>query len=641
MCGLTGFSHFAGRPPDAQDILGAMCASLAHRGPDGQGLFSDQRVSLGHRRLSIIDLEGGRQPMTNEDGSLVVVFNGEIYNFPELRQELLALGHVLATNSDTEVLVHGYESWGLGLLARLNGMFALALYDQRRDEIILARDPLGKKPLYYAQAGQDILFASELKALLMHPWLAARRDLDHESLALYLSLEYVPTPRTILEGVRRLRPGHFLVAGPGRVREQAYWDLAKAAAAVDVPQNEEEATERFWELFQASVRRRLISDVPLGVFLSGGLDSSAVALAARAAHGGQVATFSIGFAEPDFDESAHAQAAAQAIGTRHASQQFSLESMLEVLPAVLAGLDEPMADSSILPTYLLCRFAREHVTVALSGDGADEFLGGYPTFAAHQLARRLGRPLGRILRGLAPLANLLPVSHGNLSLEFRLKWFLRGLGLPAGQRLLTWLGAFNQGELAGLLTPEVWRPLAAAGDGRAALAGAPADFGDLGHLSRLYARTYLENDILVKVDRAAMLNSLEVRSPFLDPGLVAYLAALPDRFRRQPRVGGKVLLKRALASRLPAGLVNRPKQGFGVPVSSWLAGPLSEMVDDLLSPSRLAQEGLFQPRAVRRLLDDHRQKRRDNRKFLWTLLMFQGWRRHYLDRPLAGAARPA
>ena len=637
MCGIAGFTHFGGRPPEALATLVAMCRAIAHRGPDGQGVFQDQAVSLGHRRLAIIDLATGDQPMANEDGAVQVVFNGEIYNFQALRRELETLGHVFASHSDTEVLVHGYESWGEGLFAKIDGMFALALYDAPGRRLLLARDRMGKKPLHYLARGDDLAFASEIKALLCHPWLGRRRELDTQSLAYYLALEYVPTPRSLFRGVRKLPPGCFLVLDARGLRQERYWSLEQASRPDQPGLDFDEAASHFWGLLEQAARRRLVSDVPLGVFLSGGLDSYAVALACAASAGQRLKTFSIGFREPSFDESAAASLAARALGSEHQGEVLGMDQCLRVLPAVLEGLDEPMADASILPTYLLSQFTRRQVTVALSGDGADEFLAGYPTFQAHRLAADLGPGLGRVAHGLHRLAARLPVSHRQLTVAFRLQWFLRSLGRPAGERLLGWLGAFNAGERAALLTPEVLGGLECPEGLRAEVAGR-RDFRDLRGLSLLYARTYLENDILVKVDRASMLNSLEVRCPFLDTRVVGFLAGLPDSYKLRRPYGGKALLKRALRGRIPEPLLKRPKQGFGVPISAWLAGPLREWAEDLLSPRRLRDQGLFQPAQVQRLWRDHLARRRDNRKFLWTLLMFQAWRDNFLDCPSPSAA---
>ncbi|KMY68325.1 hypothetical protein AAU61_01100 [Desulfocarbo indianensis] len=629
MCGIAGFTHFNGSPNKAREWIDAMCLAQAHRGPDAEGAFIGSRCTLGHRRLSIIDLASGDQPMISADGSVRVVFNGEIYNFRELRAELAKQGGEFRTQSDTEVLIEGYRAWGVDFLSRLNGMFAFALWDSQRGGLLLARDRLGQKPLHYFVLGNAIMFASEIKGLVAHPQVAATTGLDLAALLGYLSQEYVASPSCIWRGIRKLKPGHYIWLDQSGWSERPYWVLARAAAGQLVPNDMDQAAERFWELFLASVNRRLISDVPLGLFLSGGIDSCAVALAAKEAAGQEVRTFSIGFEEAGFDESACAALASQHIGTNHMAEKLSSKNVWEVLPKVLDKLDEPLADASILPTFLLSQFTRGYVTVALSGDGADEFLGGYPTFKAHVVARKLGRLGGGLVKAFLPIIDLLPVTHGNLNLSFKYKWFARGMDAPAGERLLAWLGAFNYQELESLVLPEILRASGLKNDPRTHLAGELKDFVGLGQLTQLYARTYLENDILVKLDRASMLNSLEVRSPFLDPHLICYLTALPDKFKLHPRLGGKALLKKALQGRLPRELLFRPKQGFGVPISSWLSGPLRSWAQDMLSPALLRRQGIFEPGYVQHLWKDHLSKRRDNRKLLWTLLMFQGWWLNY------------
>jgi asparagine synthase (glutamine-hydrolysing) len=450
MCGICGI---VGRDPIDRDALVRMTRVLRHRGPDDEGFYVDEpergpAVGLGFRRLSIIDVETGNQPLTNETGTVQLVFNGEIYNFREMRKELEARGHRFATNADTEVIVHLYEEQGVRCVERLNGMFAFALWDARSGELFLARDRFGKKPLYYAQLGHTLLFASEPKSLLQHPRCPA--SLDHESLCAYLALEYVPAPRSIFAGIEKLPAGHTLRWREGSTSIEAYWDVAFATDSEVRPA--QEYVEEFRTLFREAVVRRLVSDVPLGAFLSGGIDSSSVvAMMVEARPARDVKTFSIGFADRSFDESSHARRVAAHFGTDHHEQIFTPDVMLDLLPSVAEFLDEPLGDASILPTYLLSRFTREAVTVALGGDGGDELLAGYPTFGADRLARLYAVP--RVLHDnvVVPLADRLPTRTGNFSFEFKVNRFLRGARSPEEIRQPTWLGSFTTEEQRALL----------------------------------------------------------------------------------------------------------------------------------------------------------------------------------------------
>jgi asparagine synthase (glutamine-hydrolysing) len=626
MCGICGI---VGPARVERDVLARMTRSLRHRGPDDEGLLTTSyadgtEVGLGFRRLSIIDLETGNQPIGNEDGSVQVVLNGEIYNYRELRDELVAHGHRFATNADTEVVVHLYEELGSRCVERLNGMFAIALWDERDRRLLLARDRFGKKPLYYAELGETLLFGSELKALLEHP--DCPRSLDYDSVSRYLALEYVPAPWTIFEGVRKLPGGHLLSWQGGRCAIEQYWDLSFPENGHAV--SDEEYVDEFRSLLRAAVRRRLVSDVPLGAFLSGGIDSSSVvAMMAESLPAGQVKTFSIGFAEQSFDESEHARRVAEHFGTDHYEDIFTANTMLDLLPTVADFLDEPFADASVLPTYLLSRHTRGSVTVALGGDGSDELLAGYPTFQADLFAGLYRLPAGVHERLVLPLADRLPVSTKNFSLDFKVKRFLRGAASPASERHATWLGSFTHGEQSAVLTHASSDPLE---EQRRLYAAAPTR-NRLERLVYLYAKTYLEDDVLVKVDRASMASSLEVRAPFLDVELVEFLGRVPPRLKLR-RFGTKHLLKRAMGELLPSGIANRPKKGFGIPVAEWLKGPLRGPLQDELSPERLRAQAIFVPGEVQRLVSEHLAGRRDHRKPLWTLFMFQLWHRRWVER---------
>ncbi len=629
MCGICGIVDRSGVIDPV--VLDRMTSALRHRGPDNAGAYlsppsASGSVGLGFRRLAIIDLVGGNQPISNEDGTVVVVFNGEIYNFQELRLQLEARGHQFSTDTDTEVIVHLYEDAGVDCVQRLNGMFAFALWDASRETLFLARDRMGEKPLYYAQAAGTFLFGSELKALLQHR--ACPRSLDDEALRTYLALEYVPSPQAIFSGVRKLPAGHRLLLHDGRVEVERYWDLSFEPSP---GRPEGDWVDDFRERLREAVRLRLVSDVPLGALLSGGVDSSAVvALMADAMPSADVKTFSIGFAERSFDESEHARRVARHFQTDHREETFTPNVMLDVLPRVFARLDEPFGDASVLPTFMLSEFTRGYVTVALGGDGSDELLAGYPTFQAHAAARWYRLPYALHEKVVLPLAGRLPVATRNFSLDFKIKRFLKGMSHPADVRQAAWLGSFVPSEIdilvgaAGAVDPyagvrELYRHAAP---------------DDVARLIYLYAKSYLADDILAKTDRASMLASLEVRAPFLDHTLVEFLGRVPSNLKLQGR-SGKVLLKQAMAGVLPSGIVDRPKKGFGIPVAAWLKSELREPLLDELSPQRLRNQGIFDPTTVTRLVEDHLRGKADNRKKLWTLFAFQLWHRHWAETPAA------
>ena len=623
MCGIAGFLNRDGEAAD-RELLARMTATLAHRGPDGEGEFREGPVGLGHRRLSIIDVGGGTQPMGNEDGTVQVTFNGEIYNDPELRASLLSKGHAFRTGCDTESLVHLYEEHGPGFARHLNGMFALAIWDAPRRRLVLARDRMGQKPLFYCEtASGGLVFGSEPKALLAHPDVPKR--LDPRGLARYLFYEYVPAPSSIWGGMKKLPPGHVLVREGGNSTVTRYWESPSPSA--EAPPFEE-AASRFWDDFRGAVARHRRSDVPLGVFLSGGVDSSSVAAAlAELEPARNIRTFSIGFEDRSFDESDHARAVARHLGTDHRERTFSAEMVFELLPEVAGWLDEPFGDASILPTHLLSRFARGEVTVALGGDGADELLAGYPTFQAER-ASSMFRKLPRAARSLARAAvGRLPVDPGNISLDFKLKQFLRGASEPSSLAHQRWLGSFSGQEIGQVLEDGGTFDVESEHLRRASLLDPGGD--PLTRSLRLYQDTYLPDDILAKVDRASMACGLEVRAPFLDAGLVDTIQRLPSSYKYGRGIT-KRLLKGAAKGRLPPAILDRPKKGFGIPVARWLKGPLSPLMHSLLGPGRLRRQGLFRPDEVARRIGEHEAGARDHRKPLWTLLMFQLWHDRWL-----------
>jgi asparagine synthase (glutamine-hydrolysing) len=602
---------------------------MVHRGPDDEGEVSAGGVTLGMRRLSIIDLEGGHQPIHSEDSSIWVVQNGEIYNHLELRDLLLAAGHTFYTSSDTEVLVHGYEEWGEDLVGRLNGMFAFALLDRRRASVFLGRDRMGIKPLHYAVDGRRLVFASELKALMRDP--ALRRGVDPVALDEYLAYEFVPSPRSIVLGVNKLRPGHTLtwsIEG-ATARLNRYWSPDLNVDGAGRIESLDDTCEELRAVLRESVRKELIADVPVGVFLSGGIDSSAVT-AMMTQLGGDVKSFSVGFAERSFDEADHARQVARHLGTDHHELTLEPGMLLGLIPRLPTLLDEPLGDASIIPTYLLSAFTREHVKVALGGDGGDELFAGYPTMQAHRLAGYYLRAPRLLREGLVePVVRRLPVSRDNLSFDFRAKRFVSGVQYPVEERHQRWMGSFAAEERDALLSVGVRNALAGSRPSRGP-SPPRGEGGELNEVLLLDMRMYLENDILVKLDRASMMASLEGRVPLLNNDLVAYATRLPlDVKLRGMR--SKFILKRALRGILPDSILNRPKKGFGIPIAEWFRGPLKEQMLSALSPERISADGFFEPVAVRRLVDDHLEGRRDNRKQLWTLFAFQLWHEGFVN----------
>jgi asparagine synthase (glutamine-hydrolysing) len=626
MCGIAGYAALDPRRPLDTGAVRGMLGRIAHRGPDDEGVHTSPGVVLGHRRLSIIDVEGGHQPLFGASPSTAIIANGEIYNYRELRRELESKGHSFRTASDTEVAAHAYDAMGLAFLERLDGMYALALWDAERRRLVLARDRLGEKPLYWAQTHDLLVFGSELSALLAHPDVDA--VIDPLSVPAYLMLEYVPAPATILRGVHKLEPGTRLVLEDGRVAVEPYWTLDPRPAARPAKYND--AVRELRHRLESAVRSRLVSDVPLGIFLSGGIDSSTVA--ALAAREGALETFSIGFDEASFDESRYARAVAKHIGSRHHERIVRGSEMPDLVPGLGRVLDEPLGDASILPTAVLATFAREHVTVALGGDGGDELFAGYPMHQAHRVARWARRVPGFLHRGLDATVARLPVSHRNFAPAFRMRSFLRGSAAPPPENHALWMSSFSPAEQRELLTREALdatgdpdRAMDAFHEAWAASAGAPP-LARAGHLD---AKTYMANDILMKVDRASMAVALEVRAPFLARDVVEFAFTLPDAYRMRG-LTGKRILRDAVRDVLPAEVIDRPKKGFGMPVARWLTGPLRPLATDMLAETRLRAEGWFRPDTVARLLSEHLEGRADHRKPLWTLLVFELWREHHL-----------
>jgi len=620
-----------GDPTESQELVGRMCDSMVHRGPDDEGGIQLDGVTLGSRRLSIIDIAGGHQPIHNEDSTVWVVQNGEIYNHLELRELLVAAGHEFTTQSDTEVLAHGYEEWGESMVERLNGMFAFAILDRRRRRVLLARDRMGIKPLHYAVEGKRLVFASELKSLLCDP--ALRRDIDPVALDEYLALEFVPSPRSIVRGISKLPPAHTLEwwLGSGIHRLHRYWSPTLEEENGSRGRTLDEECDELRAVLRESVRKELISDVPLGVFLSGGIDSSAVT-AMMSQLGTEVKSFSVGFAERSFDESRYARQVAQHLGTDHHELTLEPSMLLDLIPKLPTLLDEPLGDASIIPTYLLSAFTRRHVKVALGGDGGDELFAGYPTVQAHRLAGYYNRAPRLLRKGLIePVVGRLPVSRANLSFDFRAKRFVSGAAHPVHERHRRWMGSFTAEERTTLLSAQVRDRLAGSGHLKLAELDGAEVRDPINQVLLMDMRLYLENDILVKLDRASMMASLEGRVPLLNNDFVEYATRLPLSMKLRG-LRSKFLFKRALRGLLPDTILDRPKKGFGIPVADWFRGPLKEQMLSVLSPERIARKGFFDGAAVAALVRDHLSGRRDNRKQLWTLFVFELWHDGYVNR---------
>ena len=619
MCGIAGF--VAPRPSGDREILERMTRALAHRGPDAEGYLIAPEVGLhlGHRRLAIVDLSGGAQPMSTADGEFTIVFNGEIYNHAELRAELLAMGHSFQTDhSDTEVLLEGYRAWGEKMLELLNGMFAFAIYDRRGGQLFLARDRFGKKPLYWFQQGGVFGFASELTALLHHP--AAPRNESALALKKYFAYGYIPAPHSIIAGISKL-PGGWcgtLALASGEWKPRQWWKFQLEPSAEEAtPARCDAWASELLEKLDNAVKRRLMADVPLGVFLSGGIDSSAVAaLAARHLPAGRLRTFSVGFTDPSFDESSYARKAAAFIGCTHENEFLDLNRARELLPGLLARLDEPMGDASILPTWLLSGFTRRHVTVALGGDGGDELFAGYDPFKALEKAALYAQLVPRSIHpAIRLLASRLPVSHANISLDFKIKRTLRGLSYRDELRLPVWMGALEPHEIDQYFgdhtdEEELYSEAIAAWNS----AGEQAHSVD--RALQFFTRLYLQDGIMAKVDRASMLHSLEARSPFLDLEVIDFARRLPHTVKLR-KGSTKWILKKALEPLLPASILYRKKKGFGTPIGPWLR-------EGAITPEIPAGSGA---EVVRRALHSHRSGKSDERLFLWCQLVLGEWRK--------------
>jgi len=621
MCGIAGYVGKGNR-----EDLENMISAIKHRGPDNDGVFLVGNVGLAHARLSIIDLsEWGRQPMFNNDKTIGIVFNGEIYNFEELRNELVRIGYKFKSNTDTEMIIYLYEKFGESCFEKLNGMFAIGLYDFRLGKLILARDKMGKKPLYWGIFGDTLIFGSELKAIMRHR--VFKKELNLEAVNKYLTYEYVPTPHSIFKNVYKMEPASYLVYQNKEIKKTKFWEIEFNDSDISL----DEAIVRLDEKINESVRLRMVSDVPLGVFLSGGLDSSTIAYYAQKNSSRKIKTFSVNFEEKSFDESKYAQKVSDILGTEHYDQLLTTKNLIETL-STIDLIDEPIGDASIIPTYLLSKHARNYVTVALGGDGGDELFAGYPTFQADVLAgiyEKIPTLIKKIF--LEKIIHKIPETDNNFSLGFRLKTFVKGLGGDKKYRHHRWLGSFYKEEKEKLFKREIWNEI-----------GTKKYFEEIDYYLKnikaedcrnkmlgLYMRTYLMDGVLVKADRASMKNSMEVRSPFLDSNLVEFVNSLPFPFKLKGFTT-KYILKKLMKDKLPKNIVYRKKKGFGIPLSSWLRNELKKFCDGMLSEGKIKKQGLFDYDYIAKLKDEHFNENKDNRKKLWTLMAFMIWYEKYI-----------
>ena len=658
MCGICGILNLTLDPAPHRERIDSMSARIVHRGPDSHGKFELPHVALAIRRLSIIDLATGDQPLSNETGEVTLVFNGEIYNYRELRRELLGRGHSFKTHSDGEVIVHLYEDRGPNFVRELNGMFAIALWDQRAGRLVLARDRAGEKPLYYWRGGDMLVFGSEIKALFEYPGIS--HEPDPQAVVEYFLYGYFPSPRSAFAEIRKLPAAHRMVVERGEISIEPYWRLRDHLRPPGLPaptaKEEKVLVEDLRHRLRDAAVSRLVSDVPLGVFLSGGVDSSTLVAIMSELTPGNVETFSVAFPEKSFDERSYADLVARRFHTRHHVLTADEPNLREALDTLVNHLDEPLADPAILPTFLISRFARSRIKVALSGEGSDELFGGYPTYLGARAADYYLRLPGAVRHQVGKrLMRWLPVSPGAVPKGMFLRRFLSNVERDPAERHEIWFGMFSPAQLDQLFTPE-WLDLARGAATRDAdprlsmgaspsVAGTPSEIA-LARLSRILEgarfedtlaevlyldfRLYLEDNLLVKIDRASMACSLELRTPFLDHRLVEFAAGLPAALKVS-RFRLKHILKRAVEPWLPHEIVYRQKRGFSVPIAQWIRQELRPLADATLAEDKLKREGILNPPFIRRLLEEHWSGRADHRKALWAVLCFQWWRDRALN----------
>ncbi|MEO8049409.1 MAG: asparagine synthase (glutamine-hydrolyzing) [Acidobacteriota bacterium] len=617
MCGIAGFTTKTFRADDDRICRAVSC--LIHRGPDQQGTFQSDNVSLGAVRLRVIDIQGGDQPITSEDGDTTIVYNGEIYNHAELRDELVSLGHRFHSHCDTEVLLEAFREWDIDCFRRVRGMFAVALWSESRKRLVLARDRIGIKPLYYYRLGEDLLFGSELKAILLHPEVPRRLNLT--GLGFYLSLNYVPCPHTLVEGVNKLPPGHWMEWVDGRVESGAYWQLRLDPQQSWTLDSAKEALEGH---LRQSVKEHLISDVPLGVWASGGLDSSTLLHYAAEQTSSRLKTFSVSFQGHSFDETRFFREVAQAYDTDHC--ELDLNPTLALTDAIEESAyysDEPTADAGSVPLWFLSKATREHVTVVLSGEGADELFGGYLTYRADRIAtwlRLIPAPLSHLMLGAL---QLLPVSNDKISLEYKAKRLMRGSLLSADEAHCYWNGTFSSAERKALCP--------AASSSRISDLYREGQGSELRGLSRYLwfdQQYFLTDDILMKSDRMSMAHALELRPAFLDHRIVEFAASLPDHLKIHGS-NQKYVLRELMRGKLPDSVLKRKKEGFDIPTHAWLRGPLRSLLLDTLSDDAVSRSQLFSPEGVRQLIDAHLERRENFGYHLWGLMTLFLWMKRW------------
>ncbi len=627
MCGIVGFVNSNSRAAN-RELLERMNACIVHRGPDEDGFFVHENVALAMRRLAIIDLAGGQQPIFNRDKSSVIVFNGEIYNFQEIKKDLESRGHEFYTNSDTEIIVHLYDEYGADCVQYLRGMFAFAIWDFRDQSLFLARDRVGKKPILYShQANGDLIFGSEFTALLAHPSIS--REVDFEAIDSYLSYLCVPAPQTAFKQIRKLEPAHWLRWKNGKIEMRRYWqpDFSKK-----IKISEAEAIEETTRIVREATKLRLISEVPLGAFLSGGVDSSTVVALMAQESSQPVKTFSIGFEEQDFSELKYAKRVAEHVGAEY-NEFIVRPNALEVLPTLVEHYGEPYADSSAIPTYYVAKETRKFVTVALNGDGGDESFAGYERHAAMKIAEIYHRfpEFARKLLIEKPI-NLFPTSELKKSRVRDAKRFLQAASLPKTERYFRWMSTFNRDAKRELYTREFSETIAAQNPSSFMdkWFGAANGSGILDATLLTDQMTYLPNDLLVKVDIASMANSLEARSPFLDHKVIEFAASLPENLKMQ-RFETKSLLKKVAAKLVPKEVVYRRKMGFGVPIGNWFRGEMKDFVRGVLLSEKSLKRGIAKPEMIEKYVNEHTNGERDHTFQVWTLLMLELWFQHFID----------
>lgn len=622
MCGIAGFVGTGD-----ESVLRQMIDSIAYRGPDYQGTVQNGNVGLAHARLSIIDLDSrSNQPFFTPDGRFGMVFNGEIYNYLDLRDELAQTGkYNFVTTSDTEVVLFAFAEYGRDFLQKIDGMFALAIYDFEKRELLLAKDRMGKKPLYYTIQQNTLVFASELKAVLKHP--AVKRNLNLNTLNAFLTFDYVPVPQTIFENIYQVKGSHYILFNKAfEVCDHTYWRPSFAKSDISY----KDAQIQLDQLLDSAVDRRMMSDVPLGVFLSGGLDSSTVAYYASKHSSHKLRTFSVGFREKSYDESNYARIVAKQLNSDHHEQILTARQAIDLIPDVYSKLDEPFADPSIIPTYLLSTFTRQNVTVCLGGDGSDELLAGYPTFISEHLSGGFHALPKSAIQLLDWATDFMPASDKNISFDFKVKQFLKGFEKGRMDTHSLWLGSFGPALKEKLFTQAAKEQITN-GDGLGVVHEYAKEVKGEAYFDQLlysYYRTYLQSDILTKVDRASMYTSLEVRAPFLDTALINFVNSLPKNYKIKGS-NVKRILKDTMRGKLPAEIIDRPKKGFGIPVSLWLKNELRELTTDLLSQKQIEEQGIFSYPVIEKLLSEHQRSKKNNRKLLWNLMIFQMWYRKY------------